>query len=188
MRVIAGICKGHRLKPVPGMNTRPTTDKVRESIFNMIGPFFDGGSSLDLYGGSGALSIEGLSRGIEKAIIIDLEPKAVGIIKDNLETCNFSEQAEVYRNDAKRALKVLHKRDLRFDIIYLDPPYKKQAIVAIMEQIEKFDLLHHEGIIVVEHTTEISLPDQINKFIKVRYETYGVSGVSIYKFGGEVHE
>jgi 16S rRNA (guanine966-N2)-methyltransferase len=183
MRVIAGMCKGHRLKPVPGMSTRPTTDKVRESIFNMIGPFFDGGTSLDLYGGSGALSIEGLSRGIEKAIIIDLDPKAVAVIKQNLTTCDFLDKAEVYRNDAKRALKAIYKRELQFNIIYLDPPYAKQEILILMQQIEKFSLLHRNGIIVVEHASDLTLPDQFTNFEKDRFETYGVTGVSIYRWG-----
>lgn len=188
MRVIAGMRKGHRLKPVPGMTTRPTTDKVRESIFNIIGPFFEGGISLDLFGGSGALSIEGLSRGIEKAIIIDLDPKAIGVIKQNLATCDFLEQAEVFRNDAKRAIKVLHKRELQFNLIYLDPPYAKQAIEALMKDIDKYNLLLTEGIIVVEHTKELALPDDIMNFHRVRYEIYGVSGVSIYRFGGTLDE
>ena len=95
MRVVSGKNKGLSLKAVPGMSTRPTTDKVKEAMFNIIGPYFEGGIVLDLFGGSGGLSIEALSRGIEKAIIVDREMKAIKTIKENLATCNLTDNAEV---------------------------------------------------------------------------------------------
>ena len=110
MRVVSGKCEGHPLKAVPGNTTRPTTDKVKESIFNMIGPYFDGGVALDLFGGSGGLGIEAISRGIDKAIFVDRDNKAIKVIHQNLESCRIQEQAEVYRNDAERAIKALIKR------------------------------------------------------------------------------
>lgn len=116
MRVVSGKCKGHPLKAVPGNTTRPTTDKVKESIFNMIGPYFDGGTALDLFGGSGGLGIEAISRGIEKAIFVDRDSKAIKVIHQNLESCRIHEQAEVYRNDAERAVKALIKREMSFDL------------------------------------------------------------------------
>ncbi len=126
MRVVSGKCKGHPLKAVPGNTTRPTTDKVKESIFNMIGPYFDGGVALDLFGGSGGLGIEAISRGIDKAIFVDRDNKAIKVIHQNLESCRIQEQAEVYRNDAERAIKALIKREISFDLILIDPPYKDQ--------------------------------------------------------------
>ncbi|MBJ3791977.1 16S rRNA (guanine(966)-N(2))-methyltransferase RsmD, partial [Bacillus sp. OA1] len=114
MRVVSGKCKGHPLKAVPGNTTRPTTDKVKESIFNMIGPYFDGGIALDLFGGSGGLGIEALSRGIDKVIFVDRDSKAIKVIHQNLESCRVQEQAEVYRNDAERAVKALIKREIAF--------------------------------------------------------------------------
>ena len=127
MRVVSGKCKGHPLKAVPGNTTRPTTDKVKESIFNMIG-YFDGGIALDLFGGSGGLGIEALSRGIDKAIFVDRDSKAIKVIHQNLESCRVQEQAEVYRNDAERAVKALIKREMSFDLILIDPPYKEQKL------------------------------------------------------------
>jgi 16S rRNA (guanine966-N2)-methyltransferase len=189
MRIIAGECKGRRLKAVPGNTTRPTTDKVRESIFNMVGPFFDGGLSLDLFGGSGALSIEGLSRGIDKAIIVDKNSKAIEIIRENLTGCGYSDRAEVYRNDAKRALRALIKRELQFRMIYLDPPYAKQGIVPMIQDLEKYYLLQQNGTIVVEHAKEVSLPDVIGSYSRIKYETYsGTTSVSIYDNGGNTYE
>ena len=128
MRVVSGKCKGHPLKAVPGNTTRPTTDKVKESIFNMIYPYFDGGIALDLFGGSGGLGIEALSRGIDKAIFVDRDSKAIKVIHQNLESCRVQEQAEVYRNDAERAVKALIKREMSFDLILIDPPYKEQKL------------------------------------------------------------
>ncbi|EAG4889887.1 16S rRNA (guanine(966)-N(2))-methyltransferase RsmD, partial [Listeria monocytogenes] len=115
MRVIAGERKGHALKAVPGNNTRPTTDKVKESLFSIIGPFFDGDMVLDLFAGSGGLGIEALSRGAERAVFIDQAALAIKTIRQNIEGCHFTERAEVYRNDAERALKLLHKNEWKFD-------------------------------------------------------------------------
>lgn len=118
VRVVSGVKKGLHLKAVPGTSTRPTTDKVKEAIFNIIGPYFDGGVGLDLFGGSGGLGIEALSRGIDKMIFVDRDQKAIQTIKGNLETCRLLDQAEVYRNDAVRALKAIVKRDIKFDVIF----------------------------------------------------------------------
>src|SRR6478735_8296200 len=147
MRVVAGLYKGHALKAVPGYSTRPTTDKVKEAIFNMIGPFFEGGTALDLFGGSGGLGIEALSRGIDKVIFVDRDQKAIQTIKGNLETCQFVEHAEVYRNEAFRALKAIVKRDIQFDLILLDPPYKQQKLIELIEEINKHQLLTKNGYI-----------------------------------------
>ncbi|MBY6036212.1 16S rRNA (guanine(966)-N(2))-methyltransferase RsmD [Fictibacillus nanhaiensis] len=182
MRVIAGECKGRPLKAVPGTSTRPTTDKIKESIFNMIGPFFEGGIGLDLYGGSGGLGLEALSRGMEHFIFIDKDQKAIHTIKENLKQCNYEEKAEVFRNDAKRALKALHKRELQFEMIFLDPPYAKQMLLKDIEEIDKLKLLSPDGSIVAEYGSDVSLPEQIGDFQQVRQETYGkTTTISIYR-------
>ena len=122
MRVVAGSLKGRSIKAVKGTNTRPTTDKVKESIFNIIGPYFDGGMALDLFGGSGNLGIESLSRGIDKVIFVDKEGIAINTIKENVKELRLEDRVEIYRNDAFRALKALVKREIQFDLILLDPP------------------------------------------------------------------
>jgi 16S rRNA (guanine966-N2)-methyltransferase len=181
MRVISGECKGRPLKPVPGMSTRPTTDKVKESIFNMIGPYFQGGTGLDLFGGSGGLGIEALSRGFDQFIFVDKEPRAIATIKENLKRCNFEEQAEVYRNDYIRALKALHKREIQFDMIFLDPPYANKTIPKVIEMVEKFQLLHSDGKIVCEHDAVDVVPDEIGRFQLSKSEIYGKQiAITIY--------
>lgn len=182
MRVISGKCKGRPLKAVPGSLTRPTTDKVKESIFNIIGPFFEGGQVLDLYAGSGGLGIEALSRGIDKAIFVDKNPKALEIVQLNLKNCRFTDCAEVYRNEAKRALKAISKRELKFDVIFLDPPYAKQNIEEEIAFILNNSLLLPKGLIVTEHDASLKLQDTIANLICFRKEQYGDTGISIYKF------
>lgn len=182
MRVVSGECKGRPLKAVPGVSTRPTTDKVKESIFNMIGPYFEGGMALDLFAGSGGLGIEALSRGMERAIFIDREFKAVSTVKANLEACHYTDQAEVYKNDSERALKALIKRELVFDLILLDPPYKKQKLESLLSVISENKLLDENGIIVCEHGNDVSLPEQLGSLVRWKYEEYGMIRVSIYTY------
>src|SRR4051812_39217642 len=158
MRVVSGSSKGKALKAVPGNSTRPTTDKVKEALFNMIGPYFDGGIGLDLFAGSGGLGLEALSRGLDKVIFIDREPRAIQTIYENIKACKFEEKAEVYRNDADRAIKPLVKREIKFDYVFLDPPYKKQELVHLMEKMNQQDLVKVDGIVVCEHSFDIELP------------------------------
>jgi 16S rRNA (guanine(966)-N(2))-methyltransferase RsmD len=181
MRVVSGICKGRALKAVPGNTTRPTTDKVKEAVFNMIGPYFDGGLGLDLFAGSGGLGLEGLSRGLDKVIFIDREPKAIHTINENIKTCGFEEKSEVYRNDADRALKALKKREIVFDYIFLDPPYKKQQLVSLMEKIRGQTLLADGGLIVCEHSHEVILPDSLEGLQQIKHERYGIISISIFQ-------
>ena len=182
MRVVSGTCKGRPLKAVPGVTTRPTTDKVKEAIFNMIGPYFDGGRGLDLFGGSGGLGIEALSRGLDHMIFVDRDGKAIQTIKMNLAACGFENRAEVYRNDAERALKAVKKREMTFDLVFLDPPYKAQKLKAIIEEIGEQQLLSKSGTIVAEHDNDVKLPDQIGGFLKEKFEVYGITAISIYRY------
>ncbi|MBM7654094.1 16S rRNA (guanine(966)-N(2))-methyltransferase RsmD [Neobacillus cucumis] len=186
MRVVSGSCKGRPLKAVPGNTTRPTTDKVKEALFNMIGPYFDGGIGLDLFAGSGGLGIEGISRGLEKVIFIDREPKAIHVIQENIKACKMEEKSEVYRNDAERALKALIKRSMTFDYIFLDPPYKKQQLVNLMEKMDQQELVNPDGVIVCEHSFDVELPSLVGRFKQIKHEKYGVIAVTIYsKLGNE---
>ena len=185
MRVVSGNCKGKALKAVPGSTTRPTTDKVKEAIFNMIGPYFNGGIALDLFAGSGGLGIEALSRGVGQVIFVDRDAKAIQIIQENIKSCQLENQAEVYRNDADRSLKAVMKRGIVFDYIFLDPPYMKQQLVNLMAKIDEYSLLNDGGMIICEHSRDIELPENVGPFFKIKYETYGIIAVSIYQNGSE---
>lgn len=185
MRVIAGEQKGLSLKSVPGESTRPTTDKVKESMFNMIGPYFQGGLGLDLYAGSGALGIEALSRGLTKVIFVDRNYKAIQTIKNNLQRTKLFERAEVYRTDAKSALKALKKRELQFSYIFLDPPYNNNDIVVEINAILNFNLLHNDGQLIVEHSGKLELPEVIKGVSKQKHEVYGNTVVTIFSIKEE---
>ncbi|MBS4207739.1 16S rRNA (guanine(966)-N(2))-methyltransferase RsmD [Bacillus sp. FJAT-50079] len=185
MRVISGACKGRTLKGVPGNQTRPTTDKVKETMFNVIGPYFSGGLGLDLFAGSGGLGIEALSRGLDKVIFVDRDMKAIQTIKANLQTCELVEQSEVFRNDAERALKAIIKRDMQFDYIFLDPPYFKQKLAILLQMIEEHHLLKAEGIIICEHTPDVELPDAVGKLVQGKKGEFGNIGLTIFNWNEE---
>lgn len=180
MRIIAGEHKGRRLTAVPGKGTRPTTDKVKESIFNMIGPYFDGGWALDLYAGTGGLGIEALSRGAEKAVFVEVDVKAFSIVKQNISMLKLDSQAELYRTDASRALKTLAKRSLSFDLVFLDPPYAQQKIAEEIALMQELSLLGSEAWIIAEHDASVTLPDQIERCSIQRTATYGDTSVTLY--------
>ncbi|MEQ6375216.1 16S rRNA (guanine(966)-N(2))-methyltransferase RsmD [Bacillaceae bacterium S4-13-58] len=183
MRIIAGVHKGRHIEPVPHQSTRPTTDKVREAIFDMIGPFFNGGLALDLFAGSGGLGIEGLSRGFSKVIFVDHHPKAIKTLNHNIKELKLEDKTEIFRADAIRALKGASKRDLAFDYVFLDPPYLKFSIQDILMQLEELTLIKDQAIIVCEHDQKESLPDILKGFHKIKEETYGsVIKVTIYKW------
>jgi 16S rRNA (guanine966-N2)-methyltransferase len=181
MRVISGSCKGRVLKSVPGNQTRPTTDKVKESIFNMIGPYFHGGVALDLFAGSGGVGIEALSRGMDKAIFVDRHPKAIQTIKQNVSLCKLEDKSEIYRNDAFRALKALIKRQLTFDCVFLDPPYKQQELEKILHILDNEQLVNENGFVVCEHEANVQLPNEVGQFQVIKKETYGIIGITIFQ-------
>ncbi|MBM7647239.1 16S rRNA (guanine(966)-N(2))-methyltransferase RsmD [Bacillus ectoiniformans] len=182
MRVISGEHKGIPLKAVPGRDTRPTTDKVKEAIFNMVGPYYSKGTGLDLFAGSGGLGLEALSRGFDTMIFVDRDMKAIQTIKANVALCHYEDCCEIYRNDAERALKAIIKRGLVFDGIFLDPPYRKQQLEKLLSQISEHRLLSEDGFIVCEHSSDISLPEAAGNLKLMREETYGIIRVSIYEW------
>ncbi len=182
MRVIAGDHKGRQLKAVPGKTTRPTTDKVKEAVFQVIGPFFTGGAVLDLFAGSGSLGIEALSRGMERAVFVDKHPKAIHTIHENLRTLNITGQAEVFRADAYRAVQAAAKRELAFSLILLDPPYKQGGYEKLLKVIIEQELLHPDGMIYCEHDTAEVLPETVGSLAVWKQENYGgTTAMTIYR-------
>ncbi|HHO6276665.1 TPA: 16S rRNA (guanine(966)-N(2))-methyltransferase RsmD [Staphylococcus aureus] len=179
MRVIAGKHKSKALESMEGRNTRPTMDKVKEGIFNSL--YDVSGIGLDLFAGSGALGIEALSRGMDMVIFVDQNFKAVKVIKSNLANLDLEAQSEVYKNNADRALKALSKRDIQFDVIFLDPPYNKGLIDKALKQISEFNLLKENGIIVCEFSNHEEIDYQPFNMIK-RYH-YGLTDTLLLEKG-----
>ncbi|MFC5471942.1 16S rRNA (guanine(966)-N(2))-methyltransferase RsmD [Cohnella suwonensis] len=186
MRVISGQAKGHPLKAVPGSNTRPTTDKVKESLFSIIGPYFDGERVLDLFAGTGGLGIEALSRGAGSAVFIDSQPQSVDIVKKNLASTRLSDKAEVYRNDAKRALKVLERAGKPFDLVFLDPPYAMKDCDELLLEMAAKGLVANGATAVVEHHPDVEYGDEFGSFERIKYAKYGEIALSVYRFRSQI--
>lgn len=182
MRVIAGVARGCKLKTVSGMKTRPTADRVKEAVFNMIGPYFDGGSALDLFAGSGALGIEALSRGMARVVFIDRDKKAVEIIRQNLDAANFTTQAEVYPMDAFKALSYFKRHQIAFDVIFLDPPFRGKQLVPVIKYITRYALLHREGVVVAEYAHGDALPSRVNSLVETERRRYGDVAISLFHY------
>lgn len=183
MRVIAGELKGRKLTAVPGKSTRPTTDKVKESVFNIIGPYFDGGKVLDLFAGTGSLGIEALSRGMSRGVFIDKDVKALQIVRKNIEACRLEEQASVNRNDARKAIVQLAEKGEIFDLVFLDPPYHMNMIPALVNELDQHGLLAEGAVIVAEHSADTELPDEVASLKRWKQVTYGETSVSFYRKG-----
>ena len=152
MRVITGTARGRRLKELQGMETRPTTDKVKESLFSIIQFDIEGRRVLDLFAGTGQLGIEALSRGAAEAVFVDRRPDAVRLVQENLALCGFTDRARVKSGDALAYLKSGEK----FDLIFLDPPYAADLLEQALTAIASFDICREHGIIVAESAADLS--------------------------------
>lgn len=183
MRIVSGRFGGRPLKAVPGNATRPTTDKVKEAIFNMIGPYFDGGRSLDLYAGSGGLSIEGVSRGIDEAVLVDRQFAAIKTIKSNVAMTKEPERFQVVKSTAEAAIDHL-KGSTPFDLLYFDPPYAKQTIIKDLTQLVDNQLIAPNAIVMAETDQNAQLPEKIGPFTQIKQRDYGITVVTIYEYEG----
>ncbi|MBZ4668512.1 MAG: rsmD [Defluviitaleaceae bacterium] len=163
LRVIAGSAKGHKLKVPKGFETRPTTDKIKESLFNIIAPDLFDCSFLDLYSGTGAIGIEALSRGAKKAVFIDKSPVCKKIIEENLLHTKLNHLGIVYQCSVNAGLDLLKERNECFDIIFMDPPYAEDVIDETIMKIADYGLLNDSGYIIIEHASEKSISN-LDKF------------------------
>ena len=177
LRVVAGEFGGRPLKTLEGKTTRPTTDKVKGAIFNMIGPFFDGGRVLDLFSGRGSLAIEAISRGMSSAVLVEKDRRAQAVIQENIKMTKSEEQFQLLKMDAARALTQLTGQ---FDLVLLDPPYAKEQIVDNITQLEEQGLLSEEVMLVCETDKGVDLPEEVSNFGIWKQKTYGISKVTVY--------
>lgn len=150
MRVISGTAKGTKLNSIEELSTRPTLDRVKEALFNIIQTKIQDSIILDLFSGSGSIGIEFLSRGCEKAYLCDNSSKAINMIYENLEKTRLQSNAVVLKKDYKKCLQDLGKNKIAFDIIFIDPPYKDNIAVDAVETILSLNLLKEKGFIIIE--------------------------------------
>ncbi len=169
MRIIAGQYKGRRLKTLDGLQVRPTSDRLRETVFNILAPRIADARVLDLCAGSGAIGIEALSRGADSVVFIEQNRRTHQLISDNLKHCGITDGVRVINRDALTALKYLNERGEQFDLIYFDPPYDAELYSLVLWLLAKSKLLADDGWLLVEHRR--SMPLQSQMFLQERYET-----------------
>jgi len=181
LRVITGSAKGAKLKTLPGLETRPTADMVKQGIFNIVQFSVEGRKVLDLFAGSGQLGIEALSRGAASAVLVDNSPEAVKIIEENLKHTKTDRNATVLRADYKAYLRSAPKR--YFNLVFLDPPYREGYLERVLSFLDSFDIVAEHGIIICESSAEEKMPASVGSFSADRSYRYGHTAVTVYKKG-----
>lgn len=161
MRIISGTARGTKLYTLEGIATRPTLDRVKESIFNIIQNNIEDSTVLDLFSGSGAIGLEFLSRGAKRAVLCDNSKDAIKIIKQNVQKTHFEEKAEVYNIEFTKLIERLQNQ--KFDIIYIDPPYATDFIKISLEKVIEYKLINENSKIIVETDDETRILKQIEK-------------------------
>lgn len=177
MRIISGCRRGHKLYEFDGMDVRPTTDRVKESMFNLIQDYVQGARVLDMFAGSGALSLEALSRGAESAVLTDADRRSVNIIEKNIAALRFEDLCTV-RNVS--CFDYAAECAEEFDIIFLDPPYNKGFIEPVLDTIVRNGLLSGEGIIVLE-SDSTDFKDPTDSLEIIKQKRYGRSFITVYR-------
>lgn len=178
MRVITGKARGVQLKTPEGMRTRPTTDRVKEALFSIIQFEIPGAKVLDLFGGTGQLGIEALSRGAASAVFVDAAEPACKLIRENLKRTKLDQQGRVIRGDY---LDFLKRNREQFDIIFLDPPYAEVFLENALKCITEIDILQSNGIIVTERPLDKELPWEYEGYQRSRDYKYGKTLLTVYR-------
>ncbi|MGF6375502.1 16S rRNA (guanine966-N2)-methyltransferase [Clostridiales Family XIII bacterium PM5-7] len=177
MRIITGDYRGRKLETPAGREIRPTTDKVKESIFNILMNDIEDAVCVDLFAGTGNLGLEALSRGAKRCYFCDISRDSISLIKRNIEKCDATDRSIVFSGDyAKTLTKVKEK----INIFFLDPPYRQGLYEHCLEMIDSLDLLADDGIIITEHGVRDEMPEKIGSLIRIREKKYGTIMVSLY--------
>ena len=181
MRITGGQSKGRTLASPKGMDIRPTTDKVREAIFNIIGQDMSGLYVLDLFAGTGIFGIETLSRGAQHAVFVDNSQQALKLIRKNLVTCGFENSGTVLKRDLKKSATLSHPvLQQRFDLLFLDPPYRKDMLIPLLEKISTADILSNGSRVLVELSKHEILPNSFGNLKAADCRLYGDTMINIY--------
>lgn len=178
MRVITGTARGRKLGQLQGVETRPTTDQVKESIFNIIQFDIEGRRVLDLFAGTGQLGIEALSRGAASCTFVDQRKDAVGLVRANLKLCQLSDKARVVQGEALSFLSTVREQ---YHLVFLDPPYQMDLLENAIKKIAEIDMLTENGIIICESPADKVLPELPHPYHKGREYRYGKIKITVYR-------
>jgi len=181
LRVISGNRKGHRLKGPKNKKIRPTEDRIKESLFNILGPINPDALVLDLFAGSGSIGIEFLSRGAKKAYFVDISSASISLIKENLQNTKLMEKATVMKRDSIRAIKCFKDKSTRFDYIYIDPPFREDKLIFdALEVIDNTNILADKGIIIIEHWEGLGFEDKYLGYKNIDCRKYGSKSITFF--------
>ena len=188
MRISAGHLKGKKINFKKAQKTaakqdtlRPTSSKVRESVFNIIGSLIVDAKFIDLYAGTGAVGIEAMSRGAKMVFFVEADGKRAELIKDMLKDCGYSSKADIIRGEASAFIGKAEIEGLKFDIVFLDPPYHEGELEAALSLLAEGTLLNDDGIIIAEHTSKKKLPDEIGRLAKRKDYKYGDTMLTLFR-------
>ena len=183
MRIITGKLRGLKLLVPAGLSIRPTSDRVKESVFAILGDKLVEATVLDLFGGSGNLSLEAVSRGAREVVCVDNNPISLKCINANVQKAKAVAQVKIYRNDALKSIALLHRENLLFNIIFCDPPYNKNWTQKILEQIKNYNIVAKSGIIVIEYSQheKFVLPSDFHLFRQEKYGETMVAFLQLHK-------
>lgn len=181
MRIIGGKYKGRKLNFPKSHRVRPTQDRVREALFNVLAPHIFGVNVLELFAGSGAFGIEAISRGAGSVTFVENSLTCVKIIRENLGNLGIEDKAKILRMDVDRAISKLSKKGDRFDIVFLDPPYYKGLSKKTLINLDRYDILSHNNVIIAEHSRKELLPDNINNIFIYKQKKFGNKAISFYR-------
>ncbi len=180
MRIVGGSYRGRKLKTVSGLDVRPTSDRLRETLFNILGPHIRDSRFLDICAGSGAIAIEALSRGASEATLIEHSRPACKAIQENLQMLGITHEAQVLNRDALSAIKQLEAKISAFDIIFFDPPYASPIYSQVMNQLAASPVIHSESIIIVEHRAKTPIEREYGRLKIYREVKQGESALAFY--------
>jgi 16S rRNA (guanine966-N2)-methyltransferase len=181
VRVIGGALRGKRLYPLKGLTIRPTTDYLRESIFNILAGGVEDAVVLDLFAGSGSLGIEALSRGAATAVFVDNNSQAIKVLTRNICACNLEGQSAILKRDILRGLSFLRSIGHLFDLVFIDPPYNKGFVERTVELLHRARSTSERACIVIEHSRREVLPEKMARLILTDRRHYGKALVSFYR-------
>ena len=182
MRVVAGKYKGRTLRTVRGQATRPTSDRLRETLFNILAPVIAGARFLDLCAGSGAIGIEALSRGAGDATFVERSRQACSVIRDNLASLGIDSGATILCREAVAAVQLLASEGIGFDVIFFDPPYASESYVSVLNQIASKHVLSDDGILVVERRAKAPLAAEFGDLSAYREVKQGESALTFMRW------
>lgn len=182
MRIITGRARGLKLTTPKNWDVRPTADRVKESVFNIIGSKIIGAQVLDLFAGTGNLGLESWSRGAEKIVFTDTSKESLRLVESNIAKCRAQDDTETIWGDACQLIGRLHKKGMRFDFVFADPPYNKGLVQKVIAALAESPLLNDGGYLIAEHSAHDELGTLPPQFELVRCETYGETKISFIRF------